>query len=126
MVFVLVHIVKSLGEVAGVFRGGIALGGMEKLEHIVLVNHIACVLCGDGCLVFHDVLFQFFSGSFVKIANALKISLDFLVGNTDLELDTETLKRVEDISKLSNDNKKHIYILLDALIRDFKTKEAYA
>ncbi len=34
-----------------------------------------------------------------KIANALKISLDFLVGNTDLELDTETLKRVEDISK---------------------------
>ena len=61
-----------------------------------------------------------------KIANALKVSLDFLVGNTDLELDTETLKRVEDISKLSDDNKKHIYILLDALIRDFKTKEAYA
>lgn len=61
-----------------------------------------------------------------KIANALKISLDYLVGNTDLELDTETLKRVEDISKLSDDNKKHIYILLDALIRDFKTKEAYA
>jgi len=61
-----------------------------------------------------------------KIANALKISLDFLVGNTDLELDTETLKRIEDVSKLSDDNKKHIYILLDALIRDFKTKEAYA
>lgn len=61
-----------------------------------------------------------------KIANALKISLDYLVGNTDLELDTETLKRVQDISKLSNENKKHIYILLDALIRDFKTKEAYA
>lgn len=61
-----------------------------------------------------------------KIANALKVSLDFLVGNTDLELDTETLKRVEDISKLSNENKKHIYILLDALIRDFKTKKAYS
>ena len=61
-----------------------------------------------------------------KIANALKVSLDFLVGNTDLELDTETLKRVEDISKLTDENKKHIYILLDALIRDFKTKEAYA
>jgi len=61
-----------------------------------------------------------------RIANALTISLDYLVGNTDLELDTETLKRVEDISKLSSDNKKHIYILLDALIRDFKTKEAYS
>lgn len=61
-----------------------------------------------------------------KIANALKVSLDFLVGNTDLELDTETLKRVEDISKLSDDNEKHIYILLDELIRDFKTKKAYS
>ena len=60
-----------------------------------------------------------------KIANALKISLDYLVGNTDLELDTEILKRVEDVSKLSDDNKKHIYILLDALIRDFKTKQNY-
>jgi hypothetical protein len=61
-----------------------------------------------------------------KIANALKISLDYLGGNTDLELDTETLKRVEDISKLSNEDKNHIYILLDALIRDFKTKKAYS
>ncbi len=61
-----------------------------------------------------------------KIANALNISLDYLVGNTDLELDTETLKRVEDISKLSKEDKKHIYILLDALIRDFKTKKAYS
>ncbi|EGV42159.2 XRE family transcriptional regulator [Bizionia argentinensis JUB59] len=61
-----------------------------------------------------------------KIANALTVSLDFLFGNTDLELDTDTLKRVEDISKLSNENKKHIYILLDALIRDFKTKKAYS
>jgi hypothetical protein len=61
-----------------------------------------------------------------KIANALNISLDYLVGNTDLELDTETLKRVEDISKLSNEDKNHIYILLDALIRDFKAKKAYS
>lgn len=60
-----------------------------------------------------------------KIANALKISFDCLVGNTDLELDTQILKRDEDVSKLSDDNKKHIYILLDALIRDFKTKKAY-
>ena len=61
-----------------------------------------------------------------KIANALKISLDYLVGNTDLELDTNTLKRVEDISKLSNEDQKHVYILLDALIRDFKARKAYA
>lgn len=61
-----------------------------------------------------------------KIANALKVSLDYLVGNTDLELDTETLKRIEDVSKFSENDKKHIYILLDALIRDFKAKKAYS
>lgn len=61
-----------------------------------------------------------------KIAKALTVSLDYLVGNTDLELDIETLKRIEEVSKLSNENKKHIYILLDALIRDFKIKKAYS
>jgi transcriptional regulator with XRE-family HTH domain len=61
-----------------------------------------------------------------RIANALSISLDYLVGNTDTELDTETLKRVEDISKLDTEDKKSVYILLDALIRDFKAKKAYS
>ena len=51
-----------------------------------------------------------------KIANALGVSLDYLVGNTDLELDKETLKRIEEVSKMSSEEKSHIYAFLDAFI----------
>jgi transcriptional regulator with XRE-family HTH domain len=61
-----------------------------------------------------------------KLAQALEVSLDYLVGNTDIELDKATLNRVQEINKLSEENKEHIYVTLDALIRDFKNKQAYA
>ena len=61
-----------------------------------------------------------------KLAQALEVSLDYLVGNTDTELDKAMLNRVQEINKLSEDNKEHIYVTLDALIRDFKNKQAYA
>ena len=61
-----------------------------------------------------------------KLAQALEVSLDYLVGNTDIELDKAMLNRVQEINKLSEDNKEHIYVTLDALIRDFKNKQAYA
>lgn len=51
-----------------------------------------------------------------KIAEALKVSLDYLVGKTDLELDNDTLKRVQDISKLPEKEKEHVYAFLDAFI----------
>lgn len=61
-----------------------------------------------------------------KIAQALEVSLDYLVGNTDIEIDKFTLDRIQEINKLSDENKEHIFITLDALIRDFKNKQAYA
>jgi transcriptional regulator with XRE-family HTH domain len=61
-----------------------------------------------------------------KLAQALEVSLDYLAGNTDTELDKAMLSRVQEINKLSEDNKEHIYVTLDALIRDFKNKQAYA
>ncbi len=61
-----------------------------------------------------------------KLAQALEVSLDYLVGNMDTELDKAMLNRVQEINKLSEDNKEHIYVTLDALIRDFKNKQAYA
>ena len=62
----------------------------------------------------------------VKIAQALEVSLDFLTGNSDIELDKATLERVQEITKLSDKDKDYIYVTLDALIRDFKNKKAYA
>ena len=61
-----------------------------------------------------------------QIAKALKISLDYLVGNTDLKLDTGIIKRIEDIQKMDSENKNHLFALMDAFLRDFKAKQAYA
>lgn len=36
----------------------------------------------------------------VKISDALDINIDFLVGKTDLELDSQTLRRIEAISSM--------------------------
>ncbi len=62
----------------------------------------------------------------MKIADALEVSIDFLVGKTNLELDNQTLKRIEDISALPIDRKNYVLSLIDMAIRDFKTQNAYA
>ncbi len=62
----------------------------------------------------------------MKIANALNVSIDFLVGKTTLELDSNVLKRVEEVSKLNDEEKDKIFMVIDALIRDFKAKKAYS
>jgi len=61
-----------------------------------------------------------------KIADALEVSVDYLLGKTAMELDKQALKRLEDISKLSQDNKNFVLNLIDMALRDFKTKKAYS
>lgn len=61
-----------------------------------------------------------------KIADALEVSVDYLLGKTQLELDKQALKRLEDISKLPEDNKKFVLNLIDMALRDFKVKKAHA
>ena len=51
-----------------------------------------------------------------KISNALSISLDYLVGKTDLELDDQVLRKFQDISKMNDQDKDHVFSLLDAFI----------
>jgi len=61
-----------------------------------------------------------------KLAKILQVSLDYLVGNTALELDQATLKRIEDVSKMPEDDRSFILKTMDALIRDLKAQKAYA
>jgi transcriptional regulator with XRE-family HTH domain len=61
-----------------------------------------------------------------KIADALEVSLDFLVGKTSVELDSKTLKRMQDIAKLPDENKNFVLNLIDMALRDFKVKKAHA
>ena len=57
----------------------------------------------------------------MKIADELEVSIDFLVGKINLELDKSTLSRLEDIATLPKEEKAHVFKVLDALLRDYKT-----
>lgn len=58
-----------------------------------------------------------------KLADALELSLDYLVGDRDLKVvDHKTLQRLEDIDKLPETDKQNIFYTLDNLIKAAKLK----
>lgn len=61
-----------------------------------------------------------------KIADALDVSVDYIIGKTKLIIDKNTLNRIEEISNLPDDKKSYVFNLIDMCLRDFKTKKAYA
>ena len=62
-----------------------------------------------------------------KIAQVLGVSLDYLVSKDDsLEVvDVDMLNRMREIQRLSEDDKSTIIKIIDAFIRDTKTRLAY-
>ena len=61
-----------------------------------------------------------------KLASALEVSLDYLVGNADSEVfDKGLLKRLEQLTSLPENDKKGILFALDGLLRDAKARMAY-
>jgi transcriptional regulator with XRE-family HTH domain len=60
------------------------------------------------------------------LANTLEVSLDYLVGNTDILLDNDIIKRITDIQKLNDSDKNDALKLIDMFLRDTKTRKAYA
>ena len=61
-----------------------------------------------------------------KLAKILGVSLDYLVGNTDQELDANALKRILEVQKLPDDIKEKVYYFIDISVKDFKTRQAYS
>ncbi|MFM7854924.1 MAG: helix-turn-helix domain-containing protein [Flammeovirgaceae bacterium] len=61
-----------------------------------------------------------------KMAELLDVSLDYLVGKTDVLLDSKILNRITEIQKLNPDEQKTVFSFLDAFLRDTKTRKAYA
>lgn len=62
-----------------------------------------------------------------KIADALEVSLDYLVGEgINSKLDKQALKRLQDLENLEEDKKKTLFDLIDTYIRDAKTRKAHA
>ncbi|WP_240491665.1 helix-turn-helix domain-containing protein [Flavivirga aquatica] len=61
-----------------------------------------------------------------KIAEALEVSLDYLTGLSDLELDKTIVDTIMDIQQLDSKDKTHIMTTISALIRDAKARNTYA
>lgn len=61
-----------------------------------------------------------------KLAEYLEVSLDYLTGNTDVLLDTNTLNRVLEVQQLPEDIKDKLFYFIDMTIRDYKAKKAYS
>lgn len=62
-----------------------------------------------------------------KIADALEVSLDYLVGEgIGSTFDKKTLKRFQDLQHLEESKRNTLFDLIDTYIRDAKARKAYA
>jgi len=59
----------------------------------------------------------------LKIAQAFDVSVDYLIGEGQLSTyDKEVLKRIDDIEQLPEEDKEHLFYLIDNLVRASKLK----
>lgn len=61
-----------------------------------------------------------------KIAQALGVSLDYLTGNSDLELDADVIKRIQEIQRLPEKDRDHLFYVVDNILQNVKAKKAFA
>ena len=62
-----------------------------------------------------------------KIADAFGVTLDYLVNEgAAASFDKTTVKRLNDIQQLSEADRTHLFAIMDAFLRDAKTKKAYS
>ncbi|PRA90191.1 transcriptional regulator [Chryseobacterium sp. MYb7] len=55
-----------------------------------------------------------------QLAEALEVSLDYLVGSTDILLDKNIVAKILDIQKLKENDRQHVFALLDAFLKQTK------
>lgn len=55
-----------------------------------------------------------------QLAEVLEISLDYLVGSTDVLLEKNIVSKILDIQKLKENDRQHVFALLDAFLKQTK------
>lgn len=55
-----------------------------------------------------------------KMADILNVSLDYLVGKTDMELDNSMISRIQEVTKMKPQDREHVFAMLDAFITTTK------
>ena len=60
------------------------------------------------------------------LKSAAGVSLDYLVGKTELPMDEDISQRVLTIQKFPEEDRNHILYAIDAMIRDTKARLAYS
>ena len=62
-----------------------------------------------------------------KIADSLEVSLDYLVGEgISATFDKNKFKKIKEIQNMAPEVKIHLFSVIDSVIRDYKTQQAYA
>jgi transcriptional regulator with XRE-family HTH domain len=107
----------------------------EKITKLKKLKSLSQVALAEATGISRDAISKYERGDSVpsvdyakRIADALGVSLDYLVNDSDQEevLDNDAVKRIREIQGLPFKEKDKIYSVIDALIRDYKTKKAYA
>ena len=60
-----------------------------------------------------------------KIAKELNVSLDYLVGTTDINLNPQLISKIKDLQKLDEKVQNHILYAFEAMVRDAYAQQAY-
>lgn len=107
----------------------------EKITKLKKLKNLSQVALAEVTGISRDAISKYERGDSVpsvdyakRIADALGVSLDYLVSDNDKEdvLDNDAVKRIKEIQNLPISEKDKIYSVVDALIRDYRTKKAYA
>ena len=61
-----------------------------------------------------------------KMAEVLGVSLDYLAGLAEYELDSNITKKILSIQALNDDDKNMLFNTIDALLRDANARKTYA
>ena len=106
----------------------------EKLAHIKKQKNISQVALAQATGISRDAISKYERGEVMpsveyakRIADALSVSLDFLISDAERDeaLDSETVSRIREIQKMPEPEKEKVLSVMDALIRDFKAKQAF-